>query len=53
MQHDLAVAIAVRILDNYYPNGDYCGNELQQLVQIIREAIKDQQNKVGSYNFID
>jgi hypothetical protein len=53
MQHDLAVAIAVKVLDSYYPSGDYSSVELLALAELISGVIKEQENKTGSHNFLD
>lgn len=53
MQHDLAVAIAVKVLDSYYPNGDYSNVELLTLTELISGVIKEQESRTGSHNFID
>lgn len=53
MQHDLAVAIAAKILDTYHPNGTYPPEELLALTELISGVIEEQQNKTGSHNFID
>lgn len=53
MQTDLAVAIAVKILDTYYPDKTYPPEEILALAELVSGVIKEEQNKIGSHNFID
>ena len=48
MQHDLAVAIAAKILDTYHPNGTYPPEELLALTELISGVIEEQQNKMDA-----